>query len=227
MLAIYKLKVTAMKKIFLSIFLIGFSVVAHADYISYYIINTGIDHSFKEHKRQSTIRDEQLVVGVLEETNKTETGKLKTTYNKVVSRLSKLGLAIDAAFMAQEAYPTLNTIIRTQTAIVNEVSDHPHLIPFAVENEIYVVNKARSLVNYMAGLMLSIGDLNQMKAGDRKLLLTHALNELKTVSGMSYKMLSTIRGRITAERFRKARFFAWVNREKEVIEDIIYNAKML
>jgi len=216
-----------MKKLILSAILTAFFFCAQADYISYYLIHTGIDHSLKEHKRQQSIRDEQTAVTALELANQEETGKLKTTYNTIVKRLSKLGLAIDAAFMVQEAYPTLNTIIRTQKSIIDQVSDHPHLIPFAIENEIYIVKKAHSLINYMAGLMLSIGDVNQMKSGDRKLLLTHALNELKSVSGMSYKMLTSMRGIITAERLQKARYIAWVNREKEVIEDIINNARML
>ncbi|MCL4638328.1 MAG: hypothetical protein M5Z89_04995 [Olivibacter sp.] len=217
-----------MKKTYLILLLFALSLTVQAkDYISYYLVHTGVDHTLKEHTRQTNIRNQQAAVGVLEETNKSETNRLKQSYDKVISRLSKLGLAIDAAFMVQEAYPTLNMILNTQRSIIDQVSNHPHLIPFAIQNELFVINKARTLVNYMAGLILSIGDLNQMKAGDRKLLLAHALNELRAVSGMSYKMLSVIRGRIMAERLRKAGMIAWVNREKDLIGDIIQNAKRI
>lgn len=214
-----------MKKICLAFILLGCTLISRADYISYYLIHTGVDHTLKEHERQITIRNQQALVTTLEETNRSETNKLKSTYDKMISRLNKLGLVIDAAFLSQEAYPTLNTIVRTQRMIVEQVSDYPYLIPFAIENEIHVVQKANSLVNYMVALAVSLGDLNAMKSGDRKLLLTHALNELRTVAGLSYRMLSTIRGRILADNLRKARFSRWVNREKDLITDIIRNAK--
>lgn len=217
-----------MKKICLLLFLLGFAVCSKAgDYISYYLVHIGVDHTLKENTRQKEIKNQQAIVTTLEETNKSETNKLKNTYDKIISRLSKLGLAIDAAFMIQEAYPTLTELIRTQRMIIDQVSDYPHLIPLAIENEIHVVNEARSLVNYMAGLFLSIGDLNQMKAGDRKLLLSHALNELRGISGMSWRMLSVIRGRIMTDQLNKLRTIAWVNREKELIGEIIQNAKNL
>ncbi|WP_312352577.1 hypothetical protein [Sphingobacterium siyangense] len=163
----------------------------------------------------------------MEQTNRSETNKLKTTYNKMILRLNTLGLVIDATFLAQEAYPTVNTIIRTQRIIVEQVADYPKLIPFAVKSEIQMIQKASSLINYMVGLSLSLGDLNAIKAGDRKLLLNHALNELRAVAGMSYKMLSTIRGIILSDKLRKARFSRWVNREKDLITSIIRNAKKL
>ncbi len=216
-----------MKKIYYSLIFLCCSLVCRADYISYYLIHTGIDHSLKEHDRQTSTHNQQTLVTTMEQTNRSETNKLKTTYNKMILRLNTLGLVIDATFLAQEAYPTVNTIIRTQRIIVEQVADYPKLIPFAVKSEIQMIQKASSLINYMVGLSLSLGDLNAIKAGDRKLLLNHALNELRAVAGMSYKMLSTIRGIILSDKLRKARFSRWVNREKDLITSIIRNAKKL
>lgn len=216
-----------MKVLLLAIFVLGCLPHSRADYISYYLIHTGVDHTLKEHERQTKIRNQQALVTTLEETNKNETNRLRSTYDKMISRLNQLGLVIDAAFLTQEAYPTLNTIIRTQKMIVEKVAEYPYLIPFAMENETHVVQKAHSLINYMVGLVVSLGDLNAMKPGDRKLLLSHALNELRTVAGLSYRMLSTLRGRILSDSLRKARFSRWVNREKDLIIDIINNAKKI
>jgi len=217
-----------MKKICIIFVFLGLSFSSKArDYISYYLVHVGVDHTLKEHERQKDIKNQQAVVGVLEETNKTETNKLKNTYDKIISRLSKLGLAIDAAFMVQEAYPMLSQLIETQSKVIDVVSDHPQLLPLAIENERFIVEKGRSLVNYMTGLFLSVGDLNQMKAGDRKLLLSHALNELSSLNGMSWKMLSVMRGRLLADKLKQMRTLAWVNREKNLIGDIIENATRL
>jgi len=216
-----------MKKICLAILLLSCSFISRADYISYYLMHEAIDNTLGEERRQGKIRDEQVVVTTLEETNRAETGKLERTYGKIVSRLSKLGLAIDAAFLVQEAYPVLNSIITTQNRIIERVKDYPHIATIAVQSEIQIVKKAHSLINYMAGLMLSIGDFSGMKAGDRKLLLGHALSELKDINRFSFTMLSTINGHIMTERLRRGQFDSWVNREKDVVIDIIHNAKKL
>lgn len=217
-----------MKKIYIIFVFIGLSISSKAgDYISYYLVHLGVDHTLKENQRLKSIKNEQAVVGVLEETNKNETNILKTTYDKIISRLSKLGLAIDAAFMVKEVYPMLNQLIETQSKVIEVVSDHPQLLPLAIENERFIVEKGRSLVNYMVGLFLSIGDLNQMKAGDRKLLLNHGLNELSSLNGMSWRMLSVMRSRLLADELKRMRTLAWVNREKDLIGDIIENAKSL
>ncbi len=218
-----------MKKLCLALLLTGcaFFSTQGQNYISYYLMHEAIDNTLGEEKRQRKIRDEQVVVTGLENTNKVEAGKLERTYSKIVSRLSKLGLAIDAAFLVQEAYPVLNSIITTQERVVQRVKDYPHIAPIAIESEIQVVKKAHSLINYMAGLMLSVGDFAGMKAGDRKLLLGHALSELKEINRFSFTILSNINGHILAERLRKASFDYWINRERNVVIDIIHNAKTL
>src|SRR5690606_41601713 len=72
------------------------------------------------------------------------------------SDLSKLGLAIDAAFLAQEAYPVFNNIIRTQKNIVDRVQEYPQYIPLVLECEMAVAQKSYSLIQYMTGLTMSI-----------------------------------------------------------------------
>src|SRR5690606_22270026 len=103
-----------MKTFFIVTMLLACCTVCKADYLSILLIHREVEKTVEEDGRQTKIRDEQLQVTAMEKANRAEANKLKTTYSKIVSRLSKLGLAIDAAFLAQEAYPVFNNIIRTQ-----------------------------------------------------------------------------------------------------------------
>ena len=148
-------------------------------------------------------------------------------YKKVKERLNSLGLLFDGAFMAAEAYPTLNSIVKTQGDILNEVQDMPLMIPVALESEREFVKKARSIILFLTGLVLTYGDINQMKAGDRKMLLNHALDELYTLDAISSQLLITLQNIKFAQSLNAASFDSWVNRDKEIINDIINNAKDL
>lgn len=216
-----------MKTFFIVTMLLACCTVCKADYLSILLIHREVEKTVEEDGRQTKIRDEQLQVTAMEKANRAEANKLKTTYSKIVSRLSKLGLAIDAAFLAQEAYPVFNNIIRTQKNIVDRVQEYPQYIPLALELELAVAQKSYSLIQYMTGLTMSIGDLYGMKAGDRKLLLEHVLNELRSINSFSRNVMYSINKRIWTDRIARVKLKLWVNREKELIGDIIENAKRI
>lgn len=215
------------KAILLIVFLFSLHLSKAQNYISYYLIHVGVDHTLKEHKRQVKIRNNQAIVGVEEEANRRSMSRFNQKYKQAKERLNKLGLLIDGAFMGVQAYPILNTIIRTQGDIYSEVQSAPYLIPVAIQSEIEFVDKARSVIMFLTGLVLTYGDINQMKAGDRKMLLNHAIDELYVLDAITSNLLNTIRNIKFAQMLKRAEFDGWVNREKDIINDIITNAKNL
>lgn len=217
-----------MKKTLLIILLALFSHIAKSkDYISYYLIHVAVDHTLKEHERQKSIRNNQAVVTAEEEINRGKMSSFNRKYKQVKERLNSLSLLFDGAFMSMEAYPLLNSIVKTQQDIVREVQAAPYLIPLAISSEAQFVEKARSIIMFLTGLALTYGDINQMKAGDRKMLLHHAIDELYLLDGISTGLLNTINNIKLAQQLKKAQFETWVNRDKEIINDIITNAKVL
>ncbi len=184
-----------------------------------------VAESKSEHSRQNEARNRQAVASAHEEVNKTQMGKLRAKYRELQSRFHTVGLAIDLAQIGLEASPLLSEIIRQQGIIYNVAKDNPLLIAIAVQTEIDLVDRARMLGNYIAGIALSIGEINQMKASDRKILFSHALTELRLIEGAS-KGLAICMQQANYKRSIDP-FKNFIEKDKQLVDDIIRNAKIL
>lgn len=214
-----------MKKIFFLLTCCLFFTNAKADYINYYLMHTGIDATLKEEKRQNKIKQNEALVMASEEVNEERGKKLKEKYKKIKDRLNNLSLIIDAFFLAPNAIPAVKGTIQNQKRIYQECKDMPELVPIAVESEVQFAKQVEMLIRFITGLTLSYGDINQMKTGDRKILLNHAIEEIDGLWTTSSKLLNTIDNLKMAKMLRELEFKGWVNREKDMIKEIINNAK--
>lgn len=189
------------------------------------LIHQLVSESKSEHSRQDEAKNKQAVTSANEEVNKTQMSKLKTKYRELQKRFHTVGLAIDATQIGLEASPVVSEIIRQQGIIYQLASDNPILIALAFQAEKDLAGRARMLANYIFGLALSIGDINQMKASDRKILFSHALTELRLIEGAS-KGLAVSMLQATYKRSLNP-FADFVNQDKQLVDDIIRNAAIL
>lgn len=208
--------------------LIPFLKDCHAkSWICYQLIHTEVDNTLKEYQRQKKIRANQGLVGSQEEINKEKTGFFQEQYEKTRSRLNGLGLLIEAGFVSLEAYPVLQDILKTQRDILDLVSGSPALAPVAYESEAEITGKAWSVVRFITGIVLSYSDINQMKPADRRMLLDHAMNELRMINRNSYLLLLTLRREKHRQSGGNAQFTSWINQDREIIQDILNRAKTI
>ncbi|RYY55495.1 MAG: hypothetical protein EOO05_19450 [Chitinophagaceae bacterium] len=189
------------------------------------LIHQLVSESKSEHSRQDEAKNKQAVTSANEEVNKTQMSKLKTKYRELQKRFHTVGLAIDATQIGLEASPIVSEIIRQQGIIYQLASDNPILIALAFQTEKDLAGRARMLANYIAGLALSIGDINQMKASDRKILFSHALTELRLIEGAS-KGLAVSMLQATY-KCSLSPFADFVNQDKRLVDAIIRNAAIL
>ncbi len=203
-----------------------FGLVANAfSQLNVELLHQLVSESKSEHSRQDEAKNKQAVTSANEEVNRTQMGKLKTKYRELQNRFHTIGLAIDVAQIGLEATPLVTEIVRQQGIIYNLAADNPLLITIALQAEIDLVDRARMLANYIAGLALSIGEINQMKASDRKILFSHALTELRLIEGAS-RGLAVCMQQASYRRLDDP-FRDFVNRDKQLIDDIIRNANVL
>jgi len=181
-----------------------------------------VDANKDEFERQKKARDNQALVNANEAVNRTQLEKLQVKYAKIQDRYSTLGTAISAARIGVDAYPLINNIINNQKAIIKEAGDNPILYAVAFESEKQFVQKANRLVNYMIGLVTTIGDINQMKAGDRTILFNHVIVELRQIASISRNLAMTMAFNTWQSKLKNATpFHGWVNKDKAIVEDIM------
>jgi hypothetical protein len=221
-----------MKKQFILLLLCAFgfqlSAVAQQSVIDIVGMHQLIDQSKSEHSKQVTARNNQATVTANEQANLTLLDKMKQMYRTLQNRYNTLGTAINIADIGIYATPMVEHIITYQGQIIGLVQKNPAVAFLGYQTEVEFVEKAEGLIGYVTGLTLSFGDVNQMKASDRKLLFDYVLTQLSEIQELSGNLVNTLAYSNLSTLLRSINPFQnYIDQDKTVAEDIIQNAKYL
>lgn len=187
-----------------------------------------INESIDEHELQVKARDRQALASANEAANQTLLTKVKVKYRELQQRFNTLGTAIDVAEIGITVIPMVGRIVQYQRQILALAEKDPSLLPLAYQTEIDFVGKAKALAGYMAGLILSIGDVNQMKASDRKLLFDYVVSEVSTIQELSATLLGNLQHARLRDILKAANpFSGFINADLSVGKEILQNARYL
>jgi len=187
-----------------------------------------VDESTSENKLQVTARNQQAAATANEQANLTLLEKLKVTYRTLQQRYNTLGTAITVADVGLYAEPMVNQIVSYQAQIVALAEKNPALIAIGFQTELQFAEKAKSLLGYVAGLILSYGDVNQMKASDRKMLFDYVISQLSNLQQLSGNMVNMMQYSSLASLLKAANPFQnFINADVSLSKSIIQKAKYL
>lgn len=193
--------------------------------ISFPMMNIEINATMKEHDRQKEMKQKQTLNAGTEALNRTQWNDFKDKVTKVQDRLRIVSLAIQTIPTGIAMSREITKITDNQTAIINEISTAPPYIITVLPSEINFIDDLQMVTRLITGIILSYGAINQMEKSERKVLLDYALGEVKTLSRNSTHMLLKIRD-IKAKVLRNKRAFQYyVNRDKQVVQNIMNNIK--
>ena len=195
------------------------------EYVSFPMMNIEINSTMKEHDRQKEMRKNQLANATVETANRTQWKGFKDKVTKIQDRLRIVSFAIQAIPTGIAMNREITKIIQNQTAIVNEIETAPLSIIAVLPSQVQFVDDLQMVTRLIIGIVASYGAMNQMEKSERKILLDYALGEVKTLSRNSTHMLLKIRD-IKAKVLRNKRAFQYyVNRDKQVVENIMNQIK--
>ena len=187
-----------------------------------------VDQSIAENKLQVKARNQQALASANEQANLTLLDKLKGTYRTLQQRYNALGTAINVADIGFYATPTVKRIVRNEEQIIALAEKNPALVAIGYQSEIQFALQAKSLAGYVAGLIISIGDVNEMKASDRKMLFDYVLSELNRIDELSANMLNMMQYSSLSSLLKAANPFQnFIDADKSIAGQIIQNAKYL
>jgi len=187
-----------------------------------------INESQTEHKEQVDARNQQALNSANEQANMTLLEKLKNVYRTIQQRYNLLGTAITVVDVGLQAEPMVKQIVSYQGQIIALAERNPAVIALGYQTEIEFAEKAESLLGYVAGLVLSIGDVNQMKASDRKMLFDYIIYQLSRIQELSENMLNLLQYNNLASVLKALNPFQnFISQDKNIANDIIQNAKYL
>jgi len=187
-----------------------------------------VDESTSENKLQVNARNQQAAATANEQANLTLLEKLKNTYRMLQQRYNTLGTAITVADVGLYAEPMVKQIVSYQAQIVALAEKNPALIAIGYQSEIQFAEDAKDLMGYVAGLILSYGDVNQMKASDRKMLFDYVIAQLSVLQELSGNMVNMMQYSSLASLLKAANPFQnFINADISISKNIIQNAKYL
>ena len=193
--------------------------------VSFPMMDIQINAAMKEHDRQKEMRQKQMLNTTVETTNQTQWKDFKDKVTKVQDRLRIVSFAIQAIPTGIAMSREITKITNNQTAIINEINTAPYSIIAVLPSQVQFVDDLQMVIRLITGIILSYGAINQMEKSERKVLLDYALDEVKTLSRNSTHMLLKIRD-IKAKVLRNKRAFQYyVNRDRQVVADIMNNIK--
>lgn len=187
-----------------------------------------VDESESENKLQVKAKNQQALTSANEQANLTLLEKMKVMYRTLQQRYNTLGTAINMADIGIYASPMVSRIISNQAQIISIANKNPALLAVGYNSELHFAEQAKSLIAYVTGLTLSLGDVNQMKASDRKILFDYVLSELSRIQDLSGNMLNLMQYSSLASLLKAANPFQnFINADRSAAADIIQNAKYL
>jgi hypothetical protein len=153
---------------------------------------------------------------------------MKNTYRTLQHRYNMLGTAITIADIGLEGEPMVKQIVSYQSQIVQLAAKNPAIIALGYQTEIEFAEKAESLLGYVTGLTLSLGDVNQMKASDRKILFDYVIAQLSRIQEIAGNMLILLQYNNLASVIKALNPFQnFIDQDKAMINNILQNAKYL
>ena len=185
-----------------------------------------VEESKSEYKLQKEAKSNQGKNAVNEEVNNSLVKSVKEKYRVVQERFAKLSIVINAIGIGSTAQPLVNSIIDNQQQIVYYCRQDPALLLFAIETEKIFVERSYSLLNYLIGLSASIGEVNQMKVSDRRILFLHIIDELREINALSYTTSKSLQHHLE-RKLGVNPYLDYVATEMALVEEIIQNAKTL
>lgn len=193
--------------------------------VSFPMMNLEINATMKEHDRQKEMRQKQTLNATVETANQSQWKNFKDKVTKIQDRLRIVSFAIQAIPTGIAMSREINKITNNQTAIIQEINTAPYSIIVVLPSQVQFVDDLQMVTRLITGIILSYGAINQMEKSERKILLDYALGEVKTLSRNSTHMLLKIRD-IKAKVLRNKRAFQYyVNRDRQVVQDIMTNIK--
>ncbi|MDV3622553.1 hypothetical protein CMU83_16025 [Elizabethkingia anophelis] len=193
--------------------------------VSFPMMNIEINATMKEHERQKEMRKNQALNAGIETTNRSEWNSFKDKVTKIQDRLRVVSFALQAIPTGVAMSREVKKITQNQSSIIDELSTAPYSIITVLPSTVQYVDDLQMVTRLITGIILSYGAINQMEKSERKILLDYSLGEVKTLSRNSTHMLLKIRD-IKAKVLRNKRAFQYyVNRDRQVVENIMKNIK--
>lgn len=193
--------------------------------VSFPMLNAEIRHSMEENERQKDLKDEQTQTTTLETTNRKKWQSYKETVTKIQDRLRIVSFSLQMIPTGYQISLYAKQIKENQIALYKELEDAPYALVVALPAQYQFIDDFQMTLRLLTGIAISYGAINQMEKAERQRLLNYALDEVVKIKNQSFDILWIVRNLKQTVYTKKHLFKYYVNRDKQIIQDIFNNVK--
>ncbi len=193
--------------------------------LSVNLISQEVDNTLRENERQKTLNSRQNINTATEAVNKKQWNTYKETAKKIQDRLRIVDFALQAIPSGYVISQKANDIKRNQQRILQEIRTAPQALKQVLPNQLQFVEELQMVVRFLSGIVLSYGAINQMERAERQILLDYALAEVDKLASASFSTLMIIRDAKEKANLQKGILKFYIQRDRELVEDILRNFK--
>lgn len=187
-----------------------------------------VEHSKQEYDKQQTLRNTQAITTANQQINNQQIASLKSRYRDINKRFGVLGTVLLNLSTSFESSSLVEQIIQEQSRIFQYAYNNPSKVLLAINAQGEIISKAQQLAKYILGLMLSLGEINQMKQSDRRILYAHVITELMNILSLSRTLANSMYYSSLINKLNaKGVFTDFVNQDKRIVESILSKIKFL
>jgi hypothetical protein len=190
-------------------------------------ISQEVKSTMDEHERQKRMNNKQSANTTSEAVNNKQWEKLKETTTKIQDRLRIVDFALQAIPTGYVVGIKSKEIKENQQRILQELQTTPQALKKVLSNQIQFADDLQMVMRYLTGLVVSYGAINQMERKERQILLNYALDEVNRLANDSFLTLMLIREYKARLEYRKNMFRYYIERDKNLVEDLMRNIKSL
>lgn len=193
--------------------------------VSFPMLNAEIRHSMEENERQKDLKDEQTQTTTLETTNRKKWQSYKETVTKIQDRLRIVSFSLQMIPTGYQISLYAKQIKENQIALYKELEDAPYALVVALPAQYQFIDDFQMTLRLLTGIVISYGAINQMEKAERQRLLNYALDEVVKIKNQSFDILWIVRNLKQTVYTKKHLFKYYVNRDKQIKQDIFNNVK--
>lgn len=197
------------------------------DHVDFFMMNQEIRHTMEENGRQKVMFRKQTANTASETVNKEQWSSFKEVKTKIQKRLRFVDFALQAIPVGVDMYRNSQKIAQYQIALYEELEDAPYLITSVLPQQYDFVDDLQMVVRLLTGIVISYGAINQMERAERKILLDYAMDEVSRIKMDAYFILFHIREVKRKLRLEQAQWQFYINRDKQIVEEILTNINSL
>lgn len=210
--------------LFISVCSSSFSQENMMDFVG---VGERIKHSMRENERQKDALSMQTQNTAIDTQNKKELSKYKNTVKQIQERLDKVSIVLDILKVTSEGTTIIRQIKYQQEQIIGTIPSYPYLLVHILPTIVEMTSEIELIGRYLTGVVLTGSEIYAMDNADRKVITNFIISELRDILTTSTTMYMTMRNMKLSHTLRKNAFNQWVNKDKQIVKEIIENAKKI